>query len=81
LCPPSRNFHKFTIGDRIEIAALDVPDALIEVAYTKHGTQQLCCDAWHKLFGKRPRSEIWTRPMIGRRIDAVSRSKASLLKF
>jgi hypothetical protein len=31
--------HKFTIGDRIEIAALDV------LTYTKGRTQQLCCGA------------------------------------
>jgi hypothetical protein len=52
--------HKLTIGDRIEIAALDV---LIEATYTRERIQQLCCGAWHKLFGKRPRWEIWTRPM------------------
>jgi hypothetical protein len=62
--------HKFTIGDRIEISALDVLDALIEAAYTKDRTQQLCCGAWHELFGKRPRWEIWTRP-IGRGINAA----------
>jgi hypothetical protein len=56
--------HKFTIGDRIETAALDV------LAYTKDRMQQLCCGAWHKLFGKRPRWEIWTRPMA-RRINAA----------
>jgi four helix bundle protein len=33
--------HKFTIGDRIEIAALDVLDALIEATYTRERIQQL----------------------------------------
>jgi hypothetical protein len=33
--------HKFTIGDRIEIAALDVLEMLIEAAYTKDRLQQL----------------------------------------
>jgi hypothetical protein len=33
------------MGDRIEIAALDVLDALIEAAYTKDRMQQLCCGA------------------------------------
>ena len=33
--------HKFTIGDRIEITALDVLEALIEATYTKDRLQHL----------------------------------------
>ena len=33
--------HKFTIGDRIEIAALDVLEALIEATYTRDRLQHL----------------------------------------
>ena len=33
--------HKFTIGDRIEIAALDVLEMLIEATYTKDRLQHL----------------------------------------
>jgi hypothetical protein len=49
------------------------------LAYTKDRTQQLCCGAWHKLFGKRPRWEIWTWPcrptasMAARETDCCQR--------
>jgi hypothetical protein len=33
--------HKFTIGDRIEMIALDVLEALIEATYTRERTQHL----------------------------------------
>ena len=33
--------HKFTIGDRIEIAALDVLEMLIEATYTRDRLQHL----------------------------------------
>jgi hypothetical protein len=33
--------HKFTIGDRIQMIALDVLEALIEATYTKERTQHL----------------------------------------
>jgi hypothetical protein len=33
--------HKFTLGDRIEITALDVFEALIDATYTKERTQHL----------------------------------------
>lgn len=33
--------HKFTLGDRIESAALDVLNALIEATYTRDRTQHL----------------------------------------
>jgi hypothetical protein len=33
--------HKFTIGDRIEIIALDVLEMLIEATYTRERTQHL----------------------------------------
>src|SRR5260221_11839424 len=44
LIPTIKKFprsHKFAIGDRIEIAALDVLEALIEATYTKERTQHL----------------------------------------
>jgi hypothetical protein len=33
--------YKFTLGDRIEIAALDLLEALIEATYTKNRTPHL----------------------------------------
>jgi hypothetical protein len=35
--------HKFTIGDRIEVLALDVLEALIEATYSRDRSQQLRC--------------------------------------
>ncbi len=56
--------HKFTIGDRIEMIALDVLEALIEATYTRERTQHLRranlgIEKLRFLLDSQPTSDCW----------------------